>query len=111
MNTYGDALVLVQAALTDGWGGQRVRDWDNATRTDWPAAVQPRRTTENTAQAQVTTTDKVAFLAPECPVAAVDRIEWGGHTYTVQGEPALHHMQGKPDHIEVLLERIAEAEE
>jgi hypothetical protein len=100
--------VLVQAPLVGGWGGQQVRDWDNATRKALSCAVQPRTTAEFTDQRQATSTDLVLHCSPDAGVRAVDRFEYGGHTYEVEGEPALHRMGGRPDHLEVVLNRIAE---
>jgi hypothetical protein len=108
VNSYGDSAVLVQAGLVSGWGGQQVRDWDNATRKTIACAVQPRTTSEFTDQRQATSTDMVLHCGPEVALRAVDRIEYGGHTYEVEGEPAVHRSFGRADHIEVVLNRIAE---
>lgn len=109
MNSYGDLVTLVHAPLVTGYGGQKVRDWPNATRTYLAAAVQPRRGTEQTTGMQVTTTSKTVHCAPDAGVAAVDRIEWRGATYEVSGEPETHYSGGMADHLEFIIELIAEA--
>jgi hypothetical protein len=102
--------VLVQAGLTSGWGGQQVRDWANAARKTIACSVQPRTTTEFTGQRQATSTDMVMHCPPDVGLRAVDRVEHAGHTYEVEGEPAVHRSHGRPDHIEAVLNRIAEEE-
>lgn len=101
MNSYGDAVTIVHAPLTDGYGGQRVRDWANATRTeDVPASVQPISVTEESTGRQVTTTDKRLFVGSG--ITEVDRVEWHGVTYDVTGVEDFYQ-QGAFDHCEATI--------
>lgn len=107
MNTYGDAVTIVRAALVDGYGGQQVRDWANAVRfTGVAASVQPVRSTEQSTGRQLATTDKVMHTADD--VYATDRIEWRGNTYEVIGVEA-HYNTGVFDHYECDLRLFEEA--
>lgn len=103
MNSYGDSFTLVQAPLVDGYGGSRVRDWPNATRKVYAGSVQAQSGREDESGRQVTTTDKNLWCAPSVPITAVDRVEWNGGTYRVDGKPEVHYQQGMPDHVEAVL--------
>lgn len=109
MNAYGDTITLVQADLVTGYGGRQVRDWANATRTSHAAAVQPLTGRENTAGRQVTYTTRNLHCDAYVPLRAVDRVEHDGKTYEVEGEPEIHYMGGRPDHIEAMLNLVEEA--
>lgn len=106
MNTYGDVATRVRAALVEGFGGQQVRDWPNATRLVMVASVQAVTVTEDDTDRQVTTTSKRMNTGVE--VLVTDRVEWHGNTYEVEGvEPA--YVTGRFDHYEAALNLIEEA--
>jgi hypothetical protein len=107
VNTYGDTVTIVRAALVAGYGGQQVRDWANAVRfTGVPAAVQPVRVTEQTTGRQVVTRDKTMNVTDD--VYDTDRVEHHGDTYEVTGVEA-HYLMGAFDHYECTLRWSVEA--
>jgi hypothetical protein len=108
---YGDTLVVVNAALVSGYGGQKVRDWDNATRITTPGSMQPdpRRPTEDINRRDTAETLWRCWLPPDVPIGIASRIEWVGKTYEVHGEPETWTSRGKPHHTEARLTRVVEA--
>lgn len=106
MNTYGDTLTRVRAELVDGYGGQRIRDWANATRKDMAASVQVLNVTEQATGRQVVTTSRRANVGEE--ILETDRVEWRGNTYEVTGVEE-QYMVGRLDHYEVQLSLVSEA--
>lgn len=113
MNGYGDSVVIVDAPLVDGYGGRRVRDWANATRTTVSAAVQPVSArqiaaTEMNAGRMVVISGQNVHVPAGTAVDATMRVEWGGDTYWVEGPPDVHHMFGVEDHIEFVMRLIEE---
>lgn len=108
MNTYGDGVTVVHAALVTGYGGQLVRDWDNATQTAVSAAVQPSTTREYTSGQEVVVSALRVHVPPGTSVEAVDRVVWGGDTYWIDGAPELHFMQGTSDHVEFTMRLVEE---
>lgn len=109
MPTYRDSVVAVNAGLVAGYGGQEVRDWDNATRATVPASVQPdlrHQSTEDLSRTDAAVTHWRTFCGPSAPVNAYTRIEWNGHTYEIVGEPELWKVSGKAHHIELRMNRV-----
>lgn len=106
MNTYGDMLTRVRADLVDGYGGQRIRDWDNAVRVDMVASVQVVTVTEVATGRQLVTTDRLANVGDQ--ILETDRVEWHGNTYEVTGVED-HYQSGRLDHYEVHLALVMEA--
>jgi len=111
---YGDSVVIVNASLVAGYGGQEVRDWPNATRTTVVASVQPdlrHQSTEEVSRTDAATTHWRTFCGPSAPVGAFSRIEWNGHTYEIVGEPELWKASGRPHHLELRMNRVVMAED
>ena len=111
MNTYGDTFTLVKAALVDGYGGQRVRDWSSATRVVYAGSVQPVTGSEDAQLRETVTARYRVNTAAGVPVESVDRVEWRGHSFEVVEGPELHGMTGRADHLEVLVEEVTEPDE
>ena len=113
MNAYGDSIVILDAPLVDGYGGQRVRDWDNATETTVSAAVQPVSArqiaaTEIDSARMVVISGQNVHVPPGTDVDATMRVRWGGDVYWVEGPPDVHRMFGVEDHIEFVMRLIEE---
>jgi hypothetical protein len=73
---YKDTATRLRAPLVTGYGGQKVRDWRNATRTpiEW-CSVQPDSQTEITDRRQTTVTTWKFFAPADTDLLATDRIE------------------------------------
>jgi hypothetical protein len=73
---YKDTATRVRAPLVTGYGGQRVRDWPNATRTPIErCSIQPDSQTEITDRRQTTVTTWKLFAPADTDLLATDRIE------------------------------------
>ncbi|MFE9099850.1 DUF6093 family protein [Actinomadura geliboluensis] len=97
-----DEIVIVRAPLLTGYGNSLVYDWANATRTTVAAGLQPGNSIEQTGARDKVTTFYTVFVAAGTDVKVTDRVEWGGRTWEVDGEPkawpqpetgTTHHIQ------------------
>jgi hypothetical protein len=106
---YGHTAVIVHANLTTGYGGAQVPDWANATRVTVPCDMEPmRRITETVNSAgTLSVIDKRLHCPPDTVITTLDRVEWRGGTYEVNGIEE-HTMAGRLDHFEALLTRFLE---
>lgn len=111
MSMYRDTVVVVHAEDSTHYGGTRSPDWANATRTAYPANVQPATASEDIMRRTTTATTWRAHLGPEAVVEADDRIEWDGYTLEIHGEPEAWRRRGVLHHYELLLSRIADTSE
>lgn len=103
--------MIVNAELVPGWGGQEVRDWEHATRTPWPADVQPVSTPAEQEDRRDLTTARWWLNADlGAPLDAYSLVEWDGadKPLSVEGEVQVMHFQGQPHHVEAFLTREAE---
>lgn len=112
---FGQTIVRVRAGSRTDRGGNTVTDWSDAAVTRVPfdrMSVQPSSQSE--------TTDEVATLrisgyrvlsepgtTPD--ITALDRIEYLGHTFAVDGEVALWPDPDGDDHIEFGMRRFGGA--
>ena len=88
--------------------GSEVPDWKNAVSLVIPGcSVQPSSTSLSQDGRVLAVADGMtAFLPPDADVQAGDRIEYGGNTYTINGEPRVWpSATGELDHIELNLQR------
>lgn len=113
-NRYYDRVTILNAPLVDGYGGQKVRDWDNATQVpDVPAAVQPQGSTEDETGETLTITHWKLHVAPTVPLDPSSRVIWAGAARSgdpqgllqVEGDVGLFKLLGRPHHIEASLVR------
>lgn len=105
---FRDTFTRVRAPLVTGYGGQKVRDWDNADRAaDIPGEIQFERSTEYVDNRQVTVSRWVLRADPAADLLPTDRVEQHGDTFEIDGDaPVLRH-RGIPHHIEAVLRKVA----
>lgn len=88
--------------------GQIIPDWDNvSTVTINGCSVQPASTTLSQDGRVLGISDGVTLYAPtNADIMAGDRIQFGGNTYTINGDPRRWpSATGGLDHIQCSLER------
>ena len=88
----GEAVTRIRAPLTTDRYGNEVRDWPNATRTDFArcAVAQGSRGSSAellTIERDAVISDVAVYLPPDADVLATDRLEIRGGTYEVVGAP------------------------
>jgi head-tail adaptor len=103
-----DDLFVLRAELVTGYGGSRVRDWPNASRTPSPASVQPSSSSESKSRGDRVETTLRVFLPPGTDVVATDRIEWHGTVYDIHGEPMRwpSPFSGGEHHVELQMRKV-----
>lgn len=107
MRGFRDQCTLLNADLVDGFGGQRVRDWDNATPTPNVAcSIQPATTSEDTDRRHTTTTAWAFYCPPGEPFDDDTRVEWDGLTLDVDGEVGVWKRRGRAWRLEATLKKI-----
>ena len=107
---YPDVSTVLNAPLVDGYGGQRTRDWANATRTTVRCVVQPVSSDEDNDRRQTTATRWWAAYDPSAPLDPSSRVEWDGQTLEVDGEIGRWKRRGTVQHLEVTLRRATDTE-
>lgn len=103
---YADKVTRVRAGVTTGPYNSSVRDWENAARLVFPAAVQPLSSSEDVVAQQRTETRWRVFTVPVAGFEATDRVEWDGGTYEVDGDVEVHKRRGVPHHLELVIARV-----
>jgi len=84
-------------------------DWDNATRTEVAGcSVQPAPAAEYTIDRDSFITRWQVYAPSSIDVAAIDRIEWNGTSYDVDGD-VLRWEFGALSHVALNLRRSTEA--
>lgn len=79
--TLKSRLVVGQDALNND-----VYDW---VRTESPAWVELGPGTEDDNARETTEATSTVYLPIDAVVEAVSEVEWGGHTWSVEGEPGV----------------------
>ncbi|MGW0136244.1 phage head completion protein [Streptomyces sp. NPDC003299] len=107
------ALLLAPHTVTvvrapDGFDaeGNATTDWSTAERTTVRAHVEPAVSTENRDNRDQVATTYVVRLPPGTAVAYQDRLEWGGMTLEVSGDPLPWSSLAPLDHLQLTATRI-----
>lgn len=101
-----DTLTRLRAPLVTGYGGDKVRDWANATEVTFAAHVEPDQTREVLDNRDVTVTGLRAILPAATDFDATDRARWNGDVYEVDGDIERWRRRGRDHHVEVRLTRV-----
>jgi len=112
---FGQTIVRVRAGVRTDRGGNESADWSAAavTRETFDrVSVQPSSQTETTDQVSTVRISGYRVISepgttPD--ITALDRIEYRGHTFAVEGEVALWPDPDGDDHIELGMRRIGGA--
>lgn len=110
---YRDRITVRNAPLIGGYGGQEIRDWDNAEETLWPADVSPVSTPDEQENARDFTTARWWLHAPAgVLIDYASRVIWDdpAEPMAVEGEVQVAHSNGHPHHLEALLVRAKDRE-
>jgi hypothetical protein len=106
---FRDRVQVSNAPVEEGYGGQSIRDWEQATTSEpIPAKVAPVSTpVEETDREQLTITSWRVELPLPLPAGALEpeaesRLLWEGKTLEVDGEVELHKHRGKRHHLEMV---------
>ena len=99
-----DTVTVVRGQpWTDAYGNT-VIDWSAPVRTTYLGSVQPVATSEDVSNREGYVSSWVAYLwPPEADITERDRVEYGGVTFYVDGEPQTWTVAGKPSHVVVTL--------
>ncbi len=95
----------MRATETDDEYGNPRPDWDNASRVNVAARVEPAATSELTVDRDSVIADATGFFETDADITAYDRVECDGLTYEVVGTPGLHRAPRGAHHYEVVLTR------
>lgn len=112
---YRDSVIVLNAPLVTGYGGQEMRDWEHAVPTRVVAEVQPVATmsgaTEDIDRRDLTITRWHMHTPAAAPIDAASRVIWDDpdRPMEVDGEVALHRLRGADHHLEVNLRRVTDA--
>lgn len=102
-----DTVIRLRAtAITQR--GSEIPDWSSPDRLEIPGcSMQPAGTSlTQDGRVQGTTDGYTCYLPPGADVLAGDRIEYGGNTYTINGEPrAWNSPTGRVSNTQLQLER------
>lgn len=97
MRPGNDTVTVLRAPLITDRYGAKVRDWAHASSTSWAGCtVQPYSATEAAVDREYAATHVRLFAPPGTSLLATDRVQHGGVTYDVDGDPALwagHHLE------------------
>ncbi len=110
---FGQTIVRVRAGERTDRGGNTVADWTPAvvTRTAYDrVSVQPNAQTEQidgVSTVRITGYRVLSEPGTTPDVTALDRIEYAGDTYAVDGEVAAWPDPDGDDHIEFTMHRVA----
>lgn len=107
---YQDPVVILRAPLVEGYGGQLVRNWDEAVPGVALVNMQPESTTEVTDSRQLTITRWRCFGPADLDLLATDRVQWTDLTLEVDGELERWGRRGRPQFVKAVL-KIASEEE
>lgn len=103
---YAESLDILNAPLTEGYGGQETRDWAQQTSVRTPAQVYPEsRGLENTDRTELTVTRWRVHIPAGEPVDEASRLLWEGLLLEVEGEVELHKLRGRAHHLELTAKR------
>lgn len=97
-------VTVTQPAARDAWGDTQAGD----ASTDVPGCFwQPRGSQEETLGGHdIVTADATVFMPPATDIRPTSRVQFGGVTYEVHGQPDLHHTPTGPHHYEVSLTEV-----
>lgn len=106
-----DTVTVVRAPLAAGRYGGQTRDWSSATRTPYTGvSVQPAGSTEDVRDREELVNRFQLFTSrgQDIDLLATDRVEWGGLTLQVDGDPNRWPAPGGGvHHVEASLKRVA----
>lgn len=104
-------VTLINAALVEdvdgsNYGNERL-DWDNAEQVDAPGCViAPLPVGEQVDPGRDAIVTRWQFIGPPgTPITALSRVEYGGRTYEVDGDPQVFET-GVMDHVEAVLQQV-----
>lgn len=83
-------------------------DWSSATRTDYQGRIQPSTSSRTRQQSDQVVSYFDCLLPPGTAVTAYDRIEVGGTTYEIDGEPSIFSGWGPISSIDHIAVRVKE---
>jgi hypothetical protein len=104
-------IVIRRASMTSDRYGAKVRDWAHASVTTVEyCSVQPLNAIENDVDREYANTHMRLYAPAGTDLVATDRVEYGGVTWEVDGEPFHWADPWNPtsgdDHIEADLKRV-----
>lgn len=114
----GDVVTILNAPLSETYGGQLSRNWEAAQLfPDVPADVQPIGSQEDTDRRDTAITRWRIILGPGEPLNAASRVRWAGAVregdplgeLDVEGDVGLFKLRGRPHHQEAVLKRVVDA--
>lgn len=96
-------VTVVRPAGRDQWGDTVAGD----ARAPVPGCFwQPVSSSEQLNAADTVEVIARLFIPAAADVKATDQIEFEGHTYAIEGRPALHHTPAGPHHYELELRDV-----
>lgn len=108
MRRWVHQIVVVRPKQVPGRLDGTRPDWAQATRTSAAGEFQRRSTSEVVEDRDARVQVAKLYLAPHVDIAGGDRVEHGGETWEVVGDPLLRlDGRGNEDHIDVDLRRVA----
>lgn len=101
-------VTLVRAGSTESRYGDSVKDWASSTSTTSKGWVSQRAREEVLDGREAQTTEWVLFLPAGTDVTGLDRVEWEGLTFEVDGpaNDAWSPRMNAVHHIEINLRRV-----
>lgn len=119
MRTHQDRVTILNAPEAEGYGGQSIRQWQQATATQVPATVQPfwAGGSEQTDRRDTTVSNWRIFVNPDAPLDYASRVIWEGAAregdpqglLEVEGDVGLFKFGRRPHHKEATLRRTLDA--
>lgn len=98
-------VVVHPGTKQSGYGTNQVLDWSTATRTTVDGcSVQPQAQPEYTDDRDTISTSWVAYVPVDAEIDAIDRIEWTGESYDIDGD-VLRWEFGSLSHLVMTLRR------
>ena len=85
-----DSVTRKRAPLVDSRGTKNVRDWTANTvtsKTISGCSVQPASVSGDLDGREQSTENLTLYAPPDADIVKGDHIEWGGLTYTIDGQP------------------------
>ena len=101
-----DVTLVRAGATTDRYGGT-VKDWATATSTAAKGWVAQRTASEVLDGREAQVSGWVLFVGPDQDVIGLDRVEWAGQTFEVDGPVLPAYTPRGLHHIEVPLKQVA----
>ena len=109
MSIYGlmchDLTVVYPGSATDRYGNVG-KSWASGTRLEVRGRITQRRREENRDGRETGVTEWVVYLPPGTPVSTLDRIEWEGLAFEVNGVPHRAFGRHQEHHIELHVDRV-----